>query len=222
MLPPSHAGGGLGTMPNPELLAGLVDETTGDILEDETSGENLTKTALIVRRNSLVPMGQGLPALPKKLVDRILANEYIDFSELPPAKGKVRPLHQSLEGQVILVQVEDLLLSIPDLPTWVQCFAIYVDVLAQNQPARIPSMAYAAAITTASKKYRWPAWVVYDQNFWQEAVTHPSRGQKSTRVFTHSASLAWQRVQRAGVTPARAWTIPDNCQAGSSGSAARK
>ena len=46
MLPPSHAGGGLGMMPNPKLLAGLVDETTGDILEDETSGENVTKTAL--------------------------------------------------------------------------------------------------------------------------------------------------------------------------------
>ena len=34
MLPPSHAGGGLGMMPNPELLAGLVDETTCDILEE--------------------------------------------------------------------------------------------------------------------------------------------------------------------------------------------
>ena len=37
MLPPSHAGGGLGMMPNPELLAGLV-ETTGDILEDDMIG----------------------------------------------------------------------------------------------------------------------------------------------------------------------------------------
>ena len=75
-------------MPNPELLAGLVDETTGDTLEDETSRENATKTAVTVRASSLVPTGQGLPALPKKLVDRILSNEYIDFSELPPAKGK--------------------------------------------------------------------------------------------------------------------------------------
>ena len=107
MLPPSHAGGGLGMMPNPELLAGLVDETTGDTLEDEISRENATKTAVTVRTSSLVPTGQGLPALPKKLVDRILSNEYIDFSELPPAKGKVRPLHQGLEGQVILVQAED-------------------------------------------------------------------------------------------------------------------
>ena len=71
MLPPSHAGGGLGMMSNPELLAGLVNETTGDILENETSGENLTKMAVIVRTNPLIPTGQGLPALPKKLVDRI-------------------------------------------------------------------------------------------------------------------------------------------------------
>ena len=50
---------------------------------------------------------------------------------------------------------------IPDLPTWVQYFAIYVAVLAQKQPARIPElMAYAATIATASKKYKWPAWVV--------------------------------------------------------------
>ena len=39
MLPPSHAGGGLGMMPNPEMLAGLVNETTGDTLEDESSGK---------------------------------------------------------------------------------------------------------------------------------------------------------------------------------------
>ena len=29
-----------------------------------------------------------------------------------------------------------------------------------------------------------------------------------TQAFTHSASLAWQRAQRASVTPVRAWTIP--------------
>ena len=42
--------------------------------------------------NPLVSAGAGLPALPKKMVERILANEYVYFSELPPAKGKVRSL----------------------------------------------------------------------------------------------------------------------------------
>ena len=49
----------------------------------------------------------------------------------------------------------------------------------------------------------------YDQNFRLEASCNPSQSwAKLTQAFTHSASLAWQRAQRAGVTPVRAWTIP--------------
>ena len=36
---------------------------------------------------SLVTVGTALPALSKKLIARVLANEYIDFAELSPAKG---------------------------------------------------------------------------------------------------------------------------------------
>ena len=50
------------------------------------------------------PLGTGLPALPKKLIARILANEYVDLAELPPAKGKARPMTQALEGQIVVVQ----------------------------------------------------------------------------------------------------------------------
>ena len=58
--------------------------------------------------NPLVLAGAGLPVLPKKIVERILTNEYVDFSELPPAKGKVRSLPSGLEGQVVLIQAVDL------------------------------------------------------------------------------------------------------------------
>ena len=40
----------------------------------------------------LVPTGPGLPALPKRLVDKISAGQYVDFSELPPAKGRIHSL----------------------------------------------------------------------------------------------------------------------------------
>ena len=127
--------------------------------------------------NPLVSAGAGLPALPKKMVERILANDYIDFSELPPAKGKVRSLPSGLEGQVVLVQAADLSQSkklIPDLATWVQCFALYLAVLAPQQPSRIPDlMAYMSCIAKASQKYNWPSWLVYDQNFHQEAANNP-------------------------------------------------
>ena len=109
----------------------------------------------------LVVTGVGLPALPSKLVMKILANDF-DFAELPLARG--RPMLQSLDGQVIVVQAADLLQTqklIPDLATWLQCFSIYV---ATNVPGRISElMAYQMTIAKASMKYKWPSWVVYDQ-----------------------------------------------------------
>ncbi len=119
--------------------------------------------------------------MPKKVVERILSNQYVEFAELPPAKGKSRQLTQSLEGQVLVVQAADLLQTrkvIPDLATWSQCFALYVAVLAPHQPGRIADfMAYQAMIAKTSMKYRCPAWIVYDQNFRQEvSLVQPSHG----------------------------------------------
>ena len=52
---------------------------------------NQPKAVLAATKQStstMVMLGVGLPALPKKLVDKIEAGEYIDFTELPPARGK--------------------------------------------------------------------------------------------------------------------------------------
>ena len=90
----------------------------------------------------LVRVGSGLPALPRKLVVKMLANEYIDFAELPPAKGKGRPVPQSLEDQII-VQAAELLQArkiIPDLATWIQCYSLYAATMATMFPARFPDL----------------------------------------------------------------------------------
>ena len=71
--------------------------------------------------------GASWGTLPKWLIARIRASEYIDFAELPPAKGKSRKVSQAMEGQVVVVQATDWLQSrkiIPDLATWSQCFAL--------------------------------------------------------------------------------------------------
>ena len=64
-----------------------------------------------------------------KLVDKIKAGEYVDFTEMPPQahlpRGKASPRHLA----VVLVQVSDLSLTrkvLPDPATWVQCFAMYL------------------------------------------------------------------------------------------------
>ena len=146
----------------------------------------------------LVTIGTGLPALPKKLIARVLANEYIDFSELPPAKGKGRPMPHSLEGQVVVVQAAELLQTrkiIPDLATWAQCFSIYTTTLCAKYPTRLPElMAYQTIIAKASQRYRWPSWVVYDQNFRQEAAGNPHQSWARVEPSIYAQCFTGQAV----------------------------
>ena len=63
---------------------------------------------------------------------------------------------------------------IPDLVTWSQCYAVYMAVLLAHQPDRLADlMGNQALIARCSKKYKWPAWVVYDQNFRQDTAGNP-------------------------------------------------
>ena len=66
-------------------------------------------------------VGAGLPPLAQKLVDRILARQYVDFTELPQAKGKGRMVAQPGEGQLMLLQASNLVharKTIPDFASW--------------------------------------------------------------------------------------------------------
>ena len=126
------------------------------------------------RASSMFTVGTGLPAVPKRTAEKIWAGKYVDFSELPPAKGRAKSFPSSIEGQIIVVQAADLAQSrklIPDMGTWIQCFAVYLAVVTAKEPERAADLlAYMCTIAKASLKYRWPSWVVYDQNFRQEAA----------------------------------------------------
>ena len=122
------AGAGVQTFDTQEKQENIQSqkEQISKLLSKLEGGEPEGQT---VPHSPLVAMGSGLAAIPKKLVAKILANEYIDFAELPPAKGKGRPMPQSLEGQIIVVQAADLLQTrkiIPDFATWVQCMLLFV------------------------------------------------------------------------------------------------
>ena len=157
------------------------------------------KEKSITSQSSLVSIGEGLTALPRRLFEKIGANEYIDFTDLPPARGKPRSLPHHLDGQLLLVQlqeVEDYRRIIPDFPTWIQCFTIYSAALCLQHPQRLPQLlAYQAQMASYAKKFRWPTWVIYDQNYRQEkAATQDNNwSQIDTAIYTQcfmTASMA--------------------------------
>ena len=125
---------------------------------------------------SLVSIGLSLSLLPRKLIQQIKAGEFIDFAELPPAKGRqITPTNYNT--QILFVQLQNMGQQwkfIPDYLTWSQCFAIYTAVGGPEQAHCIPElMAYQLEITECMKKYKWPSWVIYDINFRQQAANTP-------------------------------------------------
>ena len=69
----------------------------------QVAGDTDSTKGTLAPTQPMICMGPGLPPLHKKMVEKIGANEYIDFTELPPAKGKGRSLTQPAEGQIILL-----------------------------------------------------------------------------------------------------------------------
>jgi hypothetical protein len=102
----------------------------------------------------------------KGLVDNILAGHYIDFTELPPAKGRAKTPSSLLDGQIVLLQASDYLQAkyiIPDLGIWMQCFSLYVAVILTKHPESTTSLLlYQSSIAKLNQKFKWPSWVVYE------------------------------------------------------------
>ena len=64
---------------------------------------------------------------------------------------------------------------ISDIGTWLQCLTIFAGVISSQSPGRLPDLlGYLYQITWASQRYKWPAWVIFDQNSRQEMADQGS------------------------------------------------
>ncbi len=123
------------------------------------------------------------------MADRILAGEMVDLSDLPPAKMKQKQAPTSTEGNILRVQSSELLQQLKptgDLPTWLVFWLLHGSVTSRY-PARVPDLiGYMLTIVSVSQKYKWPSWVVCDQNFRMEAADKGSLGSQSYITSTRS------------------------------------
>lgn len=165
-------GGSNVTMSSPSSLPVVVPTFPGPLLSLQSSMPPASN-------NKHVLVAPGLPSISQRMIDKIKRGEYIDFNELPPARGLSKALPSHLEGQVVIVQADDLASSrkmIPNFETWAQCFSIYAAIRIASDPSRAGDlMAYNHSIASMAKKYPWPSWIMYDQAFREEAAYIPSR-----------------------------------------------
>ena len=136
------------------------------------------------------PTGQNLPAIPRRIAEKIRRGQYVDFSALPPAVGLSKQPPPHLERGLVMYKAEDLARSskiIPDIATWHQCYYLWMTVALKADPSRLQELlSYGYLITKCSKAFKWPSWVMYNQEFRQSRAGNASSrwDQIDTCVYT--------------------------------------
>ena len=117
-----------------------------------------------------VMVAEGLGPIPRKVVQKIQSEEYVDLEELlkfPHHQGEV-PLPQRQKGVVVIQSVESLKKCKPRItvfPQWVEAFAIYVAVLSKTRPQCVPDMMAYMVLIKEANTHGGARWLSYDREF---------------------------------------------------------
>ena len=140
-----------------------MDKTAGEGAVDETAGG----------RSSRVWLGEGLGAVSKKVYDRVLRWEYVDFQDFKPGTGAEKDVTGiECEKLVVLPGVEVAQSSrkpILSIFTWVQCYCKYVVAVSQKFPEAVAGMVgHLLVVVKAYLEVEKPGWRLYDEAFWEK------------------------------------------------------
>ena len=141
-------------------------------------------------------VGESLPPVPEKLAKKIYAWKFVDMAEMllehwwqDSGKEEEAVPSNSRASQTRCRR------KITDLMTWLQCYALYVGVLAGSSPEAVTElMAYLVTILRASQDYTGEAWATYDAAFCRQAeVTGDKKWSRiNPSLYFRRLSLTYQ------------------------------
>ena len=124
----------------------------------QSTGQGTSALYLSSARSSI---GAGLPPVPKKLVSRIEAGEFIEMAKLLPDHMGTAGIKKS-EDQFRVSWPRCKVVT--NILEWVECFTIYVAVVSTKQLQRVPEMlGYLILILEAQMEYAGDGWLGYDR-----------------------------------------------------------
>ena len=145
-----------------------------------------------------VLIGNGLPVIPKTLLDKIQRLEFVDLAELLPSNSwhdQITEAHTTkftlFLGYELVKPKRKQLESIID---WVKAFSVYTAAVVQKHPSMVTELlAYQLTIIKASQQYDGLQWRAYDTQFRVAAAATGNRSWSKlyvdlyTRFFTGHA-----------------------------------
>ena len=124
-----------------------------------------------VGSEDLVVVGPTSMPIPRKLCDKIWANQFVDMQDLLPAKlGASEPSWSDLV-EAARGKSSKKGKAINSIEQWVTCFNTYMIIMAMKKPERIPDLlAYSSKIVQSSRCYEGMLWLAYDVHFRRQAA----------------------------------------------------
>lgn len=108
---------------------------------------------------------------PKEINRENRSRRVYRLQRLATSKGQGQSSDPSL---IIVVQAADLVQArklTPDLATWLQCFGLFYHCSGtQESPTSARTRGLYVHNSESKSKYKWPWWVIYDQNFRMEVA----------------------------------------------------
>ena len=115
---------------------------------------------------------EGFPPVPAKLVAKIISLEFVDMAELLRDNMEVERRKGVREEATNLGKTPRR--EVPDILSWIQCFGIYVSVMASKYPERVQNMlAYQTTLVREARRCGGRGWLAYDTAFRQQAAADP-------------------------------------------------
>ena len=188
------------TMVNSNLLTNST--ANGPNLPQSFDHEPVTGPTLplpAIGISSAFILGPGRPPIPPKLVTQILANKFIELSELLPENLESPQCESSsftIEGGAIvpITKVSSKRKQeILDILTWVECFTSYITVISASFPSRARDLlSYMALIILMAKRYTGNCWLNYDRAFRLEAAASNLRdwSQLKPDLYSYHTSVS--------------------------------
>ena len=121
-------------------------------------------------------LSDGLPPVPAKLVRKIVRGEFVDMAELLRDNLEAdRRDAGTLSSEGGGVRRTGSRREVPDLLSWVQCFGVYIGVVASRQPEKVKQLlAYQTLIIREARRLGGRGWLAYDSMFRQQAAVSQS------------------------------------------------
>ena len=108
----------------------------------------------------LVLISNGLPPIPFRHVKCVEDGLFGEMAELLPSY--LNSADFNTDDQCIRKQPP----AVSDIIDWVQCFAIYMEIISHQKPKRVADLlGYQSLIIGASQDCREGQWVIYDHHF---------------------------------------------------------